>query len=188
MNALSLCLSVFLSLCRVVLFSLLKFIFLPSLLSSFFQVREISEWNVFNDLLTHHINSQQQYALFPYLAFVPAAYHHLFAGIDRPYLKFPKIFFESHQAEEKNSRVILEMMEEASPAVRRVMDLRTFALDIVSPLLNSISVAFRPVAFSLFSDSEKLSLGNVVDTMIAYNLTFKQNKIALTGMHYDFYS
>lgn len=61
---------------------------------NFLGIAEASEWFCFNDLIQTQIQSQQNYTVYPYLAYGFVAWHLLFARITWPKIVFPTQSFE----------------------------------------------------------------------------------------------
>lgn len=57
-----------------------------------------------------------------------------------------------------------------------MINAQILALDLATPLLDLITPAVRPVAPALMHAREKAALESVVTTMLAYNLSYKQER------------
>ncbi|KAG5277640.1 hypothetical protein AALO_G00089700 [Alosa alosa] len=71
---------------------------------------------------------------------------------------------------------VVAMLAEIPPAMRSRLALTTLCLDMLSLLLDLISPKLRPVNPQLYSSREKQQLCELIDTMINYNLSYRQDR------------
>lgn len=108
----------------------------------------------------------------------------MFASTDSSPLKWPATPFEVRSDTEKHDRILMEVLQDASPAVRRSVARRDLVLDVAAALVQSLRPAIRPMAASLLTDDERRLVAAVVSTMIAYNLAFKQVRTEMGAYDY----
>lgn len=120
-----------------------------------------------------------------YYPFVTLACHHFFASTDNATLKWPATPFEVQRDTEKNDRIIMEVLQDASPVVKRSLGRRDLVLDVAAVLVRSLRPTIRPITVALLTSEERALVAGVVNTMIAYNLAFKQVRVEGTGA-YDY--
>lgn len=75
------------------------------------------------------------------------------------------------------------MLEDAVPAIRRMLTPSVIVTDLISPFLDLVSPHIRPVAQTLLSQTERKNLKKVVNTLASYNVTYKQTR-GDTGYEY----
>lgn len=68
------------------------------------------------------------------------------------------------------------MMSEIAPAIRSRIEPQSLVLDALCLLLDVISPKLRPVNTQLYSMKEKQQLADLISTMLAYNLTYHQER------------
>lgn len=140
------------------------------------KVLAFNDWLTFDDEVSATIGRTQAFALMAYQPFAMLACHVQFAGPSRHVVRYPSLFWAATQKANESSRVLDGMLDECHPSIRRMVNQQIVALDIVSPLLDLITPAIRPVAPALLSPTEKSVLEGVICTMVAYNLSYKQSR------------
>ncbi|XP_017291014.1 chromosome transmission fidelity protein 18 homolog isoform X2 [Kryptolebias marmoratus] len=144
----------------------------PSLLG----VCEALEWLTFSDRLNQVILHEQNFSLMKYLPFLSVTFHFLFAHTSVPRITYP------HSQHEASSRLLScrnalsTMLAEIPASVRARLGHLSLTLDILTLLLDIICPKLRPVNPQLFSSREKEQLHELIDTMLAYNLSYRQDR------------
>ncbi|PIK50019.1 putative chromosome transmission fidelity protein 18-like, partial [Apostichopus japonicus] len=103
-------------------------------------------------------------------------FHMLFASVSRPQIKYPSADFESRQKQQKIINHINSMLSQANPRSKATLDIRIAVKDVIPLLQIIISPQFRPVSTQLYSMHEKRQLSELVNIMIAYNITYHQER------------
>jgi chromosome transmission fidelity protein 18 len=80
------------------------------------------------------------------------------------------------QKKQRSDHLLSLVMEEVPPHIHRMLTPTQLAVEMLSPILEIITPSFRPVSMQLYSAREKQQLTDLVDTMISYGLTYKQEK------------
>ncbi|XP_022801966.1 chromosome transmission fidelity protein 18 homolog [Stylophora pistillata] len=135
-----------------------------------------TEWLEFSDFIEQAVIGQQSYILQGYSPFVSVAFHLFCASQSYSKLSYPSSQYESHLNETKTKNLVNAIKNESSPHIRKNISLRTACLDLFPFMLEVITPTLRPVNTQLFSASEKKQLAELINTMIAYNLTFHQER------------
>ncbi|XP_071510650.1 chromosome transmission fidelity protein 18 homolog [Diadema antillarum] len=143
------------------------------------------DWLVFSDKVQTKIATTQNYTFGRFLPFVPLTFHMLFACVAYTKIRYPNTQYEVKTKREHISNLVDTMCAESTPHVRRGMNLTLAVTEILPPLLIILRPAFRPINTQLFSVSEKKQLKELVDTMIAYNLTYRQERSAEGTYNYN---
>lgn len=104
------------------------------------------------------------------------AFHHEYNSTEKQFLKYPSESWNVLQRTNKTQEVIDAVLDDAAPRIRRMLNPKTIVLDLITPMLDLLSPAIRPVAPELLSLDERAVLNGIVSTMIDYNLTFKQER------------
>ncbi|XP_051559515.1 chromosome transmission fidelity protein 18 homolog isoform X2 [Myxocyprinus asiaticus] len=134
------------------------------------------DWLCFSDLLNECVLHGQNYSLMRYLPFLPAAFHHLYAANSVPRISYPHSHYEALTKTQHTKNALIAMLNDIPPAVQSRVCMNTLCLDILSLLLDLISPKLRPVNPQLYSTREKQQLYDLIDTMINYNLTYRQDR------------
>uniref|UniRef100_A0AAR2IJ71 Chromosome transmission fidelity protein 18 homolog n=1 Tax=Pygocentrus nattereri TaxID=42514 RepID=A0AAR2IJ71_PYGNA len=134
------------------------------------------DWLCFSDLMNEWILHGQNYSLMRYLPFLPAAFHYLFAANSVPRISYPNSHYEALTKTQHTKNAIISMLAEIPPGIRSRICLSTLCLDFLSLLLELICPRLRPVNPQLYSAREKQQLCELIDTMINYNLTYRQDR------------
>uniref|UniRef100_A0A8C6TKP3 Chromosome transmission fidelity protein 18 homolog n=1 Tax=Neogobius melanostomus TaxID=47308 RepID=A0A8C6TKP3_9GOBI len=130
------------------------------------------EWLSFSDRLNQVILHGQNFSLMRYLPFLSVTFHFLFAHNHVPRLSYP------HSQHEASSRLLCSknalssMLTDVPASIRTRISQLSLTLDILSLLLQIICPKLRPVNPQLFSSREKEQLKELIDTMLAYNLSY----------------
>uniref|UniRef100_A0A673KJX4 Chromosome transmission fidelity protein 18 homolog n=1 Tax=Sinocyclocheilus rhinocerous TaxID=307959 RepID=A0A673KJX4_9TELE len=134
------------------------------------------DWMCFSDLLNECVLHGQNYSLMRYFPFLPAAFHHLYAANSVPRINYPHSHYEAFTKTQHTKNALLAMLNDIPPAVQSRISISCLCLDILSLLLELISPKLRPVNPQLYSTREKQQLYDLIDTMINYNLTYRQDR------------
>ncbi|KAM8771635.1 chromosome transmission fidelity protein 18 homolog [Acanthopagrus schlegelii] len=134
------------------------------------------DWLSFSDRLNQVILHGQNFTLMRYLPFLSVTFHFLFAHTHVPRISYPH---SQHEASSKllSSRNALSTMLADIPAcIRTRISQLCLTLDMLTLLLDIICPKLRPVNPQLFSTREKEQMRELIDTMLAYNLSYRQDR------------
>lgn len=134
------------------------------------------DWLCFSDVLNDFVFHTQNYSLMRYSPFLPAAFHLLFAQVHTPRINYPSSHYEAQSRSQQVRNALVAMLTGIPAAVRGRLGGSTLCLDILSLLLELISPKLRPVNPQLYSSREKQLLCELIDTMINYNLSYRQDR------------
>ncbi|XP_048576274.1 chromosome transmission fidelity protein 18 homolog isoform X2 [Nematostella vectensis] len=135
-----------------------------------------TEWLEFSDVVERKILQSQSFMLRGYSSFLSVAFHLLYATPTSSKLSYPSSQYECHLREVKTMNLLESLKSEACPRIRQVLNQRIALLDLFPLLLEIITPTLRPVNMQLFSAREKKQVTDLIDTMIAYNLTYHQER------------
>ncbi|XP_063961943.1 chromosome transmission fidelity protein 18 homolog [Lytechinus pictus] len=135
-----------------------------------------SDWLTFSDIVQTKIAKTQNYIFGRFLPYVPLTFHMLFACVAYTKIRYPNTGFEIKTKTELIKNLIETMRSEICPSIRQGINLKLAVTELLPPLLIILQPAFRPINTQLFSAAEKKQLRELVDTMIAYNLTYRQER------------
>ncbi|KAL8593155.1 hypothetical protein ACOMHN_009810 [Nucella lapillus] len=135
-----------------------------------------AEWLCFVDGISQYTAHKQDYSLMKYVPFLPVAFHLMYAAFVPPRINFPHVQFEVQQTLTKVSNLVVSLLTDMTPAVRKFVNLRTLTLDLLPPLLDILQPTLRPVNTQLYSAREKEELNHLVQVMIHYNMTYRQER------------
>ncbi|XP_068607262.1 chromosome transmission fidelity protein 18 homolog [Brachionichthys hirsutus] len=139
-------------------------------------VCEALDWFSFADRLNQVILHCQNFSLMRYLPFLSVTFHFLFAHTHVPRISYPH---SQHEASSRllGSRNALSTMLADIPARTRArISQLSLNLDMLTLLLDIICPKLRPVNPQLFSSREKQQMRELIDTMLAYNLSYRQDR------------
>jgi len=137
------------------------------------------DWFSFFDTNQQYINSSQNYSTAGYLPYVFVASHLLFAAAASSggwKLKYPSTHYEKNNAAQKSRHTLDALISEMTPASRIFASPSTLVSDVLPHLLEISQPNLRPVNVQLYSAREKQDLKQLVQILIAYNLTFVQER------------
>ncbi|KAM4697486.1 chromosome transmission fidelity protein 18 homolog isoform 2-T2 [Rhinophrynus dorsalis] len=144
--------------------------------SNFGMVCVALDWLEFTDIVNTTIMHGQNFQLMRYLPFLPVAFHLLFAHSNIPRIAYPNSHYEAQSKLNQIQNLLTAMVSEISPAIRTRVGPQSLVLDALCLLLDVISPKLRPVNTQLFSQKEKQQLADLINTMLAYNLTYHQER------------
>eukprot|EP00079_Xenopus_tropicalis_P010758 XP_002935905.2 PREDICTED: chromosome transmission fidelity protein 18 homolog [Xenopus tropicalis] len=144
--------------------------------SNFSTVCLALDWLEFTDIVNTTIMHGQNFQLMRYLPFLPVAFHLLFAASNVPRIAYPNSHYEAQSKLNQMQNLLNAMVAEISPAIRTRVGPQSLVLDALCLLLDVISPKLRPVNTQLFSTKEKQQLAELINTMLAYNLTYHQER------------
>ncbi|KAM6155238.1 chromosome transmission fidelity protein 18 homolog [Rhynchocyon petersi] len=135
------------------------------------------DWMAFDDLLARATLHSQCFQLLRYPSILPAAFHLLFAAVHVPHLAFPSSQQEAQNRTSQTQNLIQTLVSGITPSARSRSTPQALVLDALCPLLDILTPKLRPVSTQLYSAREKQQLASLVGTMLAYNLTYHQERM-----------
>ncbi|XP_036136464.1 chromosome transmission fidelity protein 18 homolog isoform X1 [Molossus molossus] len=134
------------------------------------------DWLAFEDLLGQAAYHSQSFQLLRYQPFLPVAFHLLFASSHVPRIAFPSSQQEAQNRTSQVQNLIQTLVSGIAPATRSRTTPQALVLDTLCLLLDILVPKLRPVSTQLYSAREKLQLASLVGTMLAYSLTYRQER------------
>ncbi|XP_003790803.1 chromosome transmission fidelity protein 18 homolog [Otolemur garnettii] len=134
------------------------------------------DWLAFDDLLAQAAHHSQSFQLLRYLPFLPAAFHVLFASSHVARITFPSSQQEAQNRISQTRNLIQTLVSGMTPATRSRAVPQALVLDALCLLLDILAPKLRPVSTQLYSAREKQQLASLVGTMLAYSLTYRQER------------
>ncbi|XP_058497531.1 chromosome transmission fidelity protein 18 homolog [Solea solea] len=139
-------------------------------------VCEALEWLSFSDRLNQMIMHNQNFTLMKYLPFLSVTFHFLFAHTHVPRISYPHSHHEATSRLLSSRNALSSMLADIPASIRTRISQLSLTLDILTLLLNIISPKLRPVNPQLFSTREKEQMRELINTMLAYNLSYRQDR------------
>ncbi|XP_023273216.1 chromosome transmission fidelity protein 18 homolog [Seriola lalandi dorsalis] len=139
-------------------------------------VSEALDWLSFSDRLNHMILHNQNFSLMRYLPFLSVTFHFLFAHTHVPRISYPHSQHEATTRLLSSRNALSSMLADIPACIRTRISQLSLTLDILTLLLNIICPKLRPVNPQLFSSREKEQMRELIDTMLAYNLSYRQDR------------
>nr|XP_011746763.1 chromosome transmission fidelity protein 18 homolog isoform X3 [Macaca nemestrina] len=134
------------------------------------------DWLAFDDLLAGAAHHSQSFQLLRYPPFLPVAFHVLFASSHTPRITFPSSQQEAQNRMSQMRNLIQTLVSGIAPAARSRATPQALLLDALCLLLDILAPKLRPVSTQLYSTREKQQLASLVGTMLAYSLTYRQER------------
>ncbi|XP_029001118.1 chromosome transmission fidelity protein 18 homolog isoform X2 [Betta splendens] len=144
----------------------------PSLMS----VCDALDWLSFSDRLHQVILHGQNFSLMKYLPFLSVTFHFLFAHTHVPRISYPHSQHEAASRLLGSKNALATMLSDIPACIRTRISQHILSLDILTLLLDIICPKLRPVNPQLFSSKEKEQMRELIDTMLAYNLSYRQDR------------
>ncbi|XP_061849220.1 chromosome transmission fidelity protein 18 homolog [Colius striatus] len=135
------------------------------------------EWLGFSDLLSQAVLHGQRFQLMRYLPFLPVAFHMLFAATTIPRLAYPSSQHEALAKLNHMQNLVVSMVSGITPSARSRAGQQSLVLEVLCLLLDIITPKLRPVNTQLYSLKEKQQLADLISIMLAYNLTYHQERL-----------
>ncbi|RUS89835.1 hypothetical protein EGW08_002365 [Elysia chlorotica] len=135
-----------------------------------------NDWLCFADCLNQYIARNQDYSVLKFSSFLPVVFHFLYAAYNPARVQFPHGQFEAKQKHQKTTNLLTSLLSDMTPMTQKFTNSTNLTLDLLSPMLDILQPTLRPVNTQLYSTKEKEELANVVKIMIAYNMTYHQEK------------
>ncbi|KAH9505293.1 Chromosome transmission fidelity protein 18 [Bulinus truncatus] len=135
-----------------------------------------NEWLCYADICNQYIARSQDYSVMKYTVFVPIVFHFLYASYSPLRIQFPHSQYDASQKLMKTMNLLTTLISDMTPMARKFNNAQTIVLDLLTPLLEILQPTLRPVNTQLYSNREKEELSNVVKIMMAYNMTYRQEK------------
>ncbi|XP_045396999.1 chromosome transmission fidelity protein 18 homolog isoform X2 [Lemur catta] len=134
------------------------------------------DWLAFDDLLAQAAHHGQSFQLLRYVSFLPVAFHVLFARSHVPRISFPSSQQEAQNRTSQTRNLIQTLVSGMAPATRSRAAPQALVLDALCLLLDILAPKLRPVSTQLYGAREKQQLASLVGTMLAYSLTYRQER------------
>ncbi|XP_026160271.1 chromosome transmission fidelity protein 18 homolog [Mastacembelus armatus] len=134
------------------------------------------EWLSFSDRLNQVILHGQNFSLMKYLPFLSVTFHFLFAHTHVPRISYPHSQHEASSRLLGSRNALSTMLNDIPACIRTRISQLSLTLDVLTLLLDIISPKLRPVNPQLFSSREKEQMHELIDTMLAYNLSYRQDR------------
>ncbi|XP_061536330.1 chromosome transmission fidelity protein 18 homolog isoform X1 [Phycodurus eques] len=134
------------------------------------------DWMSFSDRLNQVILHRQSFTLMKYLPFLSVAYHFLFAHPHVPRINYPHSQHEATSNLQSSRNALSTMLSDIPASIRTRISHLNLTLDILTLLLDIICPKLRPVNPQLFSRREKEQMCELINTMLAYNLSYRQDR------------
>ncbi|XP_024068213.2 chromosome transmission fidelity protein 18 homolog isoform X2 [Terrapene carolina triunguis] len=144
--------------------------------SNFSAVCLALEWLGFSDIVSSTVMHGQNFQLMRYPPFLPVAFHLLFAASSIPRLAYPNSQYEALTKLNQMQNLVASMISGIAPSSRSRAGPQPLILEALCLLLDIISPKLRPVNTQLYSLKEKQQLADLISTMLAYNLTYHQQR------------
>ncbi|XP_071617349.1 chromosome transmission fidelity protein 18 homolog [Heliangelus exortis] len=135
------------------------------------------EWLGFSDLLSRAVLQCQNFQLLRYLPFLPVAFHLLFAATNVPRLAYPSSQQDALAKLHHMQNLVVAMVSGITPSARSRAGQQALVLEVLCLLLDIIAPKLRPVNTQLYSQKEKQQLADLISIMLAYNLTYHQERL-----------
>lgn len=139
-------------------------------------VRGALEWLEYVDLLNERTAKTQNYVFMRYSNYLPVMFHLLFASNHPERIRFPNTEYEFRTKMTRNDSLIVSMLNDVKPGIRKHLNRTLTVTEMLHPLLDIIQPTLRPVNTQLYSKQEKEDLKHLIHVMIAYNLTYHQQR------------
>lgn len=144
--------------------------------ASFGTVCLATDWLEFTDILNVTIMHGQNFQLMRYLPFLPVAFHLLFAASNVPRIAYPNSNYEAQSKLNQVKNILTSMITEIHPSIRSHVGPQSLVLEALCLLLDIVTPKLRPINTQLYSLKEKQQLADLISTMLAYNLTYHQER------------
>ncbi|XP_076584393.1 chromosome transmission fidelity protein 18 homolog [Chaetodon auriga] len=139
-------------------------------------VCEALDWLSFSDRLNQVMLHGQNFSLMRYLPFLPITFHFLFAHTHVPRIIYPHSQHEASSQLLSSRNALSTMLADIPACIRTRISTLSLTLDMLTLLLDIICPKLRPVNPQLFSSREKEQMRELIDTMLAYNLSYRQDR------------
>ncbi|XBH56961.1 hypothetical protein VPH35_078664 [Triticum aestivum] len=130
-----------------------------------------------SDYLTQYVYRTQHMSLQAYQPPIAITISRIVAQVEKPNIEWPKALQRCRTMLLEKKDTLKTWQNRMSPLISRHLSVESFVGDIASPFLHILSpLNLRPVALNLMSEREKNELVQLVDTMVAYSVTYKNTK------------
>ncbi|KAG8372753.1 hypothetical protein BUALT_Bualt12G0099600 [Buddleja alternifolia] len=138
---------------------------------------------VVSDITHRYIMRTQQMSLLAYQPPLAIVMHSLIAQLEKKDIEWPKSFHRHRTVLAERMDMFHAWHNRISPYISRHLSTKSFVEDSISPMLHILSPpTLRPVALHLLSNSEKSYLGQLVNIMVSYAITYKNIKFDRSGI------
>ncbi|XP_073148713.1 uncharacterized protein [Henckelia pumila] len=135
-----------------------------------------------SDVNHRYIMRTQQMTLQVYQPPIAISMHSLVAQLEKLEIQWPKSFQRHRTISAERMDMFCTWHNRISPYISRHLSMKSFIEDSVSPMLHILSPpTLRPVALHLLSEKERCDLGQLVNIMVSYFITYKNIKSDRSG-------
>jgi len=110
------------------------------------------------------------------MPFLPVAFHLYFARVNCGKIQHSNVAYENHLKFTHNKQTMELLTNGMNPHLKRSCTSDVLSRDIVPYLYFICLPNLRPVNTKLYSESEKQIFSSLVNTLISYNLTYRQER------------
>ncbi|XP_014779252.1 chromosome transmission fidelity protein 18 homolog isoform X2 [Octopus bimaculoides] len=136
------------------------------------------DWLGFVDEINCYIHSNQDYTMMQYRPYLCVVFHFMFASNTHPKILYPHQNTEMFFKKTRTENLISSLLSDVHPSVRKYLHFSSIIQEVIHPLMSILQPALRPVNMQLYSNREKECLRQLIITMVAYNMTYQQEKSA----------
>lgn len=140
------------------------------------------DWLGFSDTINQYTMHVQDYSLMGYVPYTAVTFHLVFAANQPPRIQYPHSQYEAFTKHNKFTNLINSLVSDMAPSVRKYLNTEVVIMDVLPPLMEIIQPNLRPVNTQLYSAREKEEMAQLIHIMIAYNMTYHQEK-SLDGQY-----
>ncbi|KAE8799049.1 Chromosome transmission fidelity 18-like protein [Hordeum vulgare] len=130
-----------------------------------------------SDYLMQYVFRTQHMSLQAYQPPIAITISRIIAQVEKPNIEWPKALQRCRAMLLEKKDTLKTWQNRMSPLISRHLSVESFVGDIASAFLHILSpLSLRPVAINLMSEREKNEFVQLVDTMVAYSVTYKSTK------------
>ncbi|XP_047096259.1 chromosome transmission fidelity protein 18 homolog [Lolium rigidum] len=130
-----------------------------------------------SDSLTQYVYRTQHMSIQAYQPSIAITISRMVAQVEKPNIEWPKALQRCRAVLLEKKDTLKTWQNRMSPLISRHLSVESFVEDIASPFLHILSpLSLRPVALNLQSERAKNELVQLVDTMVAYSVTYRNTK------------
>uniref|UniRef100_A0A915IW91 Uncharacterized protein n=1 Tax=Romanomermis culicivorax TaxID=13658 RepID=A0A915IW91_ROMCU len=133
-------------------------------------------WLQMIDKYDRHTEETQTYDFWAYKKYLPILFHLSFASAAQIRLSYPQVFTDALSQRTKYLGLLNTLMDHMAPLNKAFVSANILLHELYPYLIRIIQPNLKPINSQLYTEKDRKELEKVVNIMMDYNLTYRQER------------